>query len=219
MLQRTNLEHIRVIPALTQSRVREDESCRLIEGEQAFLVLQDKVVSRNIIGELGATFEGRVDAVSGLFINTEIALVGIGGCNLTQILLIRGVEHRQILVENGGIFFLEDATVFSEDFVAVLVILTVLCNLINEEQRQCFDAHFKEFFLFLKVRLDGLSDLDASHILLDNITDNLPSVNDKTARKSNRSANRVNVGDNIAVLVLLHLIGLIVKVVTNGKGE
>ena len=44
MAQRTYLEHIGVVPSFTQSRVREDETCRLIEAQQPFLVFQNQVV-------------------------------------------------------------------------------------------------------------------------------------------------------------------------------
>lgn len=47
--------------------------------------------------------------------------------------------------------------------------------------------------------------MSSSHILLDHITDNLSLVNNKTIGKCHRSTNRLNVGDNIAVLILLHL--------------
>ena len=206
VLQCTNLEHIGVIPAFTQSRVREDKSCWLAKGKQALLVLQDKVISGNIIRELRAALQGRVNAASGLLVNTEIALVGISNFNITQILLIRCVKYCQIFVENSGVFFLENPPVFAELLVAVLIILAVLGHLVNEEQRQGFDAHFKQFFFLLKVRLNGLSDLDTTHILLNNITDNLALVDNSAACECHSAAKRLYVGDNIAVLVLLHFV-------------
>ena len=45
MFQGTDLEHIRVIPALTQGRVGEDEPRRLLKRQQPFLVFQNQVIS------------------------------------------------------------------------------------------------------------------------------------------------------------------------------
>jgi len=44
MLQGADLEHIWVVPALTQCGVGEDEPCRLVKGQQPFLVFQDQVI-------------------------------------------------------------------------------------------------------------------------------------------------------------------------------
>ena len=68
-----NLEYVRVIPTFTKSRVREDKSCRLIEGQKSFFVLEDQVVSRDIIRELASTLELAVDASSCLLIDTEVS--------------------------------------------------------------------------------------------------------------------------------------------------
>ena len=209
VFERTNLEHIRVIPTFTQSGVREDKTCRLVKGKETLLILQDKVVCRNIIRELRTTFECGVDTATCLFINAEIALVGISDFDATEILLIRSIKEGQIFVENSVVFFLKDTTILSEQFFAVLAILTILCNLVDEEQRQSFDTHFKELFFFLKVRLNSLSDLDSSHILLDHITDNLALTDYDAVGKGNCSTDRLNIGDNVTVLVLLHLIGLV----------
>ena len=43
VLQRAYLEHVGIVPALFQSRVREDEAHRLRERKQTFFVLHDKV--------------------------------------------------------------------------------------------------------------------------------------------------------------------------------
>ena len=44
MLERADLEDVRVVPALAQRRVREDEAHGLLEREQPLLVAQDQVV-------------------------------------------------------------------------------------------------------------------------------------------------------------------------------
>ena len=133
VLQSADLEHIRVVPALTQCGVGEYEPCRLVKGQQPFLVFQNEVVGGNIIRELSTTLERRVDAATGLFVDAEIALVRVSSFNAAEILLIRRIKHRQMLVQNVEIFLLKDTTVLAQDFVSVLVILTVLCNLVDEK--------------------------------------------------------------------------------------
>jgi len=145
--------------------------------------------------------------------------VGISNFDFSQILLIRRVEHCQILVEDVQVFFFKNLSVLTENFVAVLVILTVLCNLVYEEQRQRFDTHFKQFFFFLEVGLYGFSDLNTTHILLDHITDNLALMNNCAIGKGYDSTNGINVGNNKAVLVLLHLVRLVEKVVVFSENE
>ena len=44
VLQSADLEHIRVVPALTQCRVGEDKPCRFVKRQQPFLVFQDQVI-------------------------------------------------------------------------------------------------------------------------------------------------------------------------------
>ena len=50
-----------------------------------------------------------------------------------QILLIRRVKHRDILIQYADIFLLKHNTVFAKHFIAVLIVLTILCNLVDEE--------------------------------------------------------------------------------------
>ena len=57
MLERANLEYVRVVPAFTQRRMREDEPRRFIKTEQALFVFQNQVICGNIIAELTAALE------------------------------------------------------------------------------------------------------------------------------------------------------------------
>ena len=49
IFERADLKHIRIVPTLSQCRMREDETCRLIETKQTFLVLHDQVVGTLVI--------------------------------------------------------------------------------------------------------------------------------------------------------------------------
>ena len=91
MFQRTNLENIRVIPTFTQCGVREDKASRFFKRKQTLFIFQNQVIGRDIIRKFTATLQLTVNAVTGLFINTEITFVY--GRNITasgfQIFLIR----------------------------------------------------------------------------------------------------------------------------------
>ena len=75
MLQRTNLKNIRIIPTFTKCRVGEDKASRFFKGKQPLFILQNQIISRNIIRELTATLQLTINTVTGLFINTEISFV------------------------------------------------------------------------------------------------------------------------------------------------
>ena len=48
VFQRTDLEHIGIVPALAECRVRKDKPHGIFKGEQSFLVLHNEIVGRNI---------------------------------------------------------------------------------------------------------------------------------------------------------------------------
>ena len=135
MFQRANLENIRIIPAFTQCGVRENKSCWLFKGKQAFFILQNQIIGGNIIRKFTATLQLTVNAVTGLFINAEISLVYSRNITASgfQIFLIRGIKYRSVLVQHIQIFLLKHLSIFSKDFIAISIILTILGNFINKE--------------------------------------------------------------------------------------
>ena len=48
--ERTDLKNVRIIPAFSQGRMRENKAHRLLEIEQALFVFHNKIVCRNVIG-------------------------------------------------------------------------------------------------------------------------------------------------------------------------
>ena len=135
MSQGADLENVGVVPAFTQGGVREDKPGRLIKAQQAFFVLQNQIVCRNIIGKLTATLQLTVYTSAGFLINAEVTLVNAANfvCSRTQILLIFRVKHSQILIQNIQIFLFKHLAIFAQDFIAVFVILTIFGNLVNKE--------------------------------------------------------------------------------------
>ena len=178
MTERTNLKYVGIVPAFSQGRVRENKSCRLVEGEQTFLVFQNKIISRDIVRELASAFQLTVDASAGLFINTEISSVNgvLVKAHVGKISLIRCIQESAIFLQYGKVFLFENLTVLAKNLIAVFIVLTVLCNLVNEEQRKSLDALVKETFLFFKVRDNSFTNLNATHILLGYVAHNVVSV-------------------------------------------
>ena len=126
--------------------------------------------------------------------------------NGAKILLIRCVEHSQIFIQNICIFLLEDIAVLRVDFVAIFIVFTVLCDLINKEQGQGLNTLRIQFLFLLKVRTNGFTNLYATKIRFRNITDDFASVDDFSVGKSNSATNRINLTDTIAA-ILLHVFG------------
>ena len=92
-----------------------------------FFILFFLIICSHIVRELCSTFKSRVDAATCLFDDAEITLVGISDFDAAEILVIGSIKEGQILVENSVVlFFFKDATVFSEQFFAILAILTIL---------------------------------------------------------------------------------------------
>ena len=136
VLQSADLKYIRVIPALSQSGVGKDEPRRLLKAKEPFFVLQDQVISGNIVGKLRAALQLAVDASACLLINAEIPVMysGYVAAGGLQIRLIGSIEHLFIVVQDAEIFLLEHPSVFTQDFIAVFIILAVLGNFVYEEK-------------------------------------------------------------------------------------
>ena len=175
-LKRADLEDVGVVPALTKRRVAEDETHRLLEGEQALLVLEDElvaalsvvVVNADAVCGLGLLLPLGLYGVS-LLVDGEVAVVHRMRVVLGKVPCVGAVYQvvgggvRQPLGHNGLVLLLEDLAVAHGCVVAGKV--AVLGHLIDEEQRQALDATAKQRFLLLQVALDGLADLDALHVV------------------------------------------------------
>ena len=123
----------------------------------------------------------------------------------SQIFLIRRIEQGCILVQNADVLLLKHLTVLAQDLVAVSVILAILSDLVNKEQRQALDALIKELFLFFKMRQNRFANLNAAHILFGNIAHHIAGLDNLTVGKGYGAAQRVNFGNRIA-FVLLHFL-------------
>ena len=162
VLQRTDLEHIRIIPALAQRRVGENHARRLIKRKQPLLILQDQIIRRNFIRRIRAF----VHCTSRLLVNAKIPRVYFLCRYIIQILHIRRVKEITPLIHHRAILLLEDPPVLPEHGIPVRIILAVLRHLIDEKQRKRLDPAREKPLLLLEMRNNRLTDLYAPEIRL-----------------------------------------------------
>ena len=127
------------------------------------------------------------------------------GARCLEVSLIGSIEQSHILIEHADVLLFEHLTVLAEHLIAVLVILTILCDLVNKEKRQSLDAHVKEFFFLLKVREDGFSYLNTAHITLGDVADDLSGFQCFTVGEGDRVPDRIDLRNGIAT-ILFHLL-------------
>ena len=134
LTQRTYLEHVWIVPTFAECWVGEDETYWFIKAEQSFLVLQDKVIGRDVIALIAATLQCTIYCMPFL-VYREISCMGGVGWYAAKIRHIVGVEHVQIVIQLIYILLLEYLTIATQLLVAVFVILAVVRHFIHKEQR------------------------------------------------------------------------------------
>ena len=186
-LESADLEDVRVVPALAQRRVAEDEAHRLIEGEQALLVAQDQVVGalRIVVVDADAVLALRLllglrlDGVA-LFVHREVAGMHRARLESPEVLNVRGFEDvvlRRVLQpvgDDGLVLLLEDLAVPHGFSVAGEV--AVLRHLVDEEKAQAFDSATEQRLLLLQMAQDRLAYLYALHVVGGGIAVDLADV-------------------------------------------
>ena len=167
LLQRADLEHVGVVPALAQRGVREDEPHRLVETEQTLLVLHDEVVGVGIVGAVLLFVDLAVDDLLALFVDGEIPGVGRLGGNSAQISLVRLARDHVVdeLLDGDAVLLFEDVGIFAVHRRGTFVHL-VIGDLVDEEQRQHLDPALKKFPFPLEVGDDRLADLQPPDIFV-----------------------------------------------------
>ena len=83
------------------------------------------------------------------------------GKETAQIFVIVFVEDVELVIDKSGVFFLKDLLERAFYLITVTVVAAVLSHLVDEEQRQAFDAKLEQFTLALEVGFDSLSNLNA----------------------------------------------------------
>lgn len=151
VLQRAALEDVRVVLALAQGGVAEDEPRGLFEGKQSLLVSQDEVVCALV----AAALEFGVDAAP-LLVDGEVALVRIVCGDAGKVLAVEFVQRQAIheLCHASVVLLLKYLPIRAVGGLAVLVVESVLGDFVDEEEAQALDVARVERLL-LQVVLPG----------------------------------------------------------------
>ena len=157
MLQRADLEDIRIIPAFPQGGMGENKTNRVVKRQQFLLIFQNQFVGRLIIADIRATFHMTVNLVA-FFVDAEISGMGSMYIDAAQILLIRRIEQSQIFIQNRCIFLFKNPAIFRIYFVSVSIILPVILHLIDKEQGKGLDATGVQFLFLFEMGPDGLAE-------------------------------------------------------------
>ena len=203
VLQRADLEHIRIVPALAQSRVGENHARRLIKGQQPLLILQDQIIRRDIVRQIRAAPETAVHRASRLLVNAEIPRVYLLYGYIVQIFHIRRIKNIAVFVHHRAVLLLEDPPVLPKHRISVCIILTVLRHLVDEEQRERLDPAREKPLLLLKMRDNRLTDLHPPEIRLRYIPLHISRMERCTVQEKHRPRSGIDVLYHIA-LVLRH---------------
>ena len=176
LLEHAHNEHVGVVPAFTQRGVGEDEPNRFGERQQPLLVLEDQVVGIGV-GRLSLVVAApghlAVDLVLGLLVDGEVPLVNLPhlvAAKVALVLLGRGVdsEFSEHFVTDRGVLFLEHARIVAEGVFTAVV--TVLGNLIDEEQREHLDALAEQLTFLVQMSAHNLPNLDTPLLFFGDIT-------------------------------------------------
>ena len=192
VLERAYLEYIRVVPALAQCGVREDEACRLFEAEQTFLVLENQVIRGNIIAELTAALELAVNSASSFLINAEIAAMRGMNIDAIEICHILRVKQSTVSVHDRNVFFLKNMPELAKRLMAIRIVLPVMRHFVNEEQRQRLNALVEQLCFLLKVGDDRFPNLHTAHVAFGDVADDFALVDDITIGEGDGSINGID---------------------------
>ena len=116
--------------------------------QKQLLVLHNQVISINIVGRAFLFIGELAVGHFALFVNREVTGMGVMGRNRIQIPNIILVSDFSLHgTENIAVLFLKYIGINTIGRMSRLVVLLVLCNLVNEKQRQNFDALMEKLAL------------------------------------------------------------------------
>ena len=183
LFQCADLKHVRIVPALAERRVGENEPNRLVHAEQPLFVLHDEVVRLSIVGKLRlaihlALHKARFLAL--FLVNGKITLMRPVRVDFAQIVHVRIIAKFALqIADDVFIFFFKHLRVLAvASRIIVAVIAAVFGNLVNEKQAQNLDPARVQFPLPLDVGADRFADLDTPlkrHQLF--VAADLPGIN------------------------------------------
>ena len=161
--QPTDLEDVRVVPALAQSGVGEDELERRLQAEQPLLVLHDQVVGAVVRQGVAASVLEHLDGLGAdlLPVDGEVAVVDV----LRSGRGVDAFEEGLVVVASceACVLLLEDSCVVTFHRVAIVVVAPVVPDGVDEEEGQDLDSLRTEPHLLVEVLANGPADHLAGH--------------------------------------------------------
>ena len=133
----------------------------------------------------------------------------VGVCEVLDV--VRVVEL-PAFGDDGPELLFEHLPVFAQPLVSVVIVLTVLGDLVDEEQGEDLDTLGEQLALLVKMGQDGLSDLDAALPGFGDITDSLSRIEDSAIAQGDSVRETIDVRDEQA-LVRFDVIGCLIQVV------
>ena len=156
LIERTDLENVRIVPALFERGMGKDKTNGLLEREQTFLVLHDQLVRFLFRFAVGFRFV--------VFFNRRLDNFLSRFCFLARKIRaahVRGFEFRKRIAhvfEPIEFLVKEDA---NDSFV-----VRVIGDAVNEKEREDFDALCAQPLLRFEMLANRLADLDAENVVL-----------------------------------------------------
>ena len=200
----------------------ENETHRGLFGitiQKQLLILHDQVIGVNIV-RCAFFFVGELTVSHlALFVNGEVTSMGIMGRNRVQIPYVVFISNFPLHgTEDVVVLFLKHIGIDAVKRMSSLVVLLVFCNLVDEEQRQNFDALMEKLTLPLQVRKNRFADLNASELVFADLTDHISGKDFDTVQELYGVVASVDRLDHKAFLILVELArlaGVVIEVVAN----
>ncbi len=211
VLQRAYLEHVGVVPAFFERRVREDEAHGAIPAQQFLLILHNEVETAFLI--LALIGPG-VNAVTFL-VDGEIAVVYVVGrvLRIAQETDVPDISERgSKLLQHPVVFLFEHFRKLPFPAVA-LVVKAVTVHVVDEKQRQYLDSQREELALALQMRPDGLAYLVTAHDVVIGCARHISLVKGQPVEKMDGVRKAVDALYEVVVLILVKSAALCAEVV------
>ena len=197
----------------------EDEAHRRllrVSIQKQLLVLHNQIIGVNIVRStflfIGKLTVGHL----AFFVNGEVTGVGIMGRNRVQVADVVLVSDFPLHgAENVVVFFLEHIRIDAVERMSCLIVPLVLFNLVDEEQRQNFDALMEKLTLPLQVRKNRFADLNAATLVFTDLTDHITGKDFNAVQELYGVVASVDRFHHKADFVLVQIAGIVVKIITD----
>ena len=190
---------------------------RFFARKQTLLVFHDQVISVDIVGIRRPASDLAIHKATAALlalVDGEISRMRLVGIRLFQELkILRALQ--QILLHrlaDGIVFFFEHPGVNAH--LVRSVVIAILLDLVNEEQRKHLDTLAEKRTFTLKMRNNRFANLNAAQLILVHHADAVASINLLAVRESHRRIIAVHFGNSIAILVFFETTRLFVKIKT-----